>query len=65
MAKKLPPEVLQWFREQGRRGGEIGGKVAASNMTPEQRVERAKKASVAGVAARRKKAAKRVPQKSG
>lgn len=55
--KKIPAEVLEWFREQGRRGGEIGGKVAAANMTPEERAARAKKASIAGVAARRLKAA--------
>jgi hypothetical protein len=46
--KKLPPDVLEWFRKQGAKGGAIGGskggKTAAANLTPEQRVARAKKA---------------------
>lgn len=39
--------------------GSIGGKIAAAKMTPEQRRERALKASKAGVAARAKKKADR------
>ena len=45
--KRLPPEVLEFFRETGRRGGKIGGKRSLETMTPEQRTERAKKASAA------------------
>jgi len=44
MAKKrLPPEVLEYFRKQGSRGG----KKAAESLTPEERSARAKKASLA------------------
>lgn len=40
------------FKRIGRIGGKIGGKKAAANMTPEQRIARAKKASDAATAAR-------------
>ncbi len=56
--KKLPEEVLEYFRRMGAKGGKIGGKRSLETMTAEQRSERAKKASIAGVAAR--KAKKRV-----
>lgn len=56
--RKLPADVLEWFRRQGARGGAIGGskggRTAAGNMTPEQRIARAEKA----VAAREAKRAK-------
>jgi hypothetical protein len=56
MRKKLPTEVLEWFRKEGAKGGAIGGskggKTAAANMTPEQRVERAKRAVAAREAKR-------------
>jgi hypothetical protein len=55
--KKLPPEVLEFFRKQGAKGGKIGGKRSLETMTPEERATRAKKASDAAVVAR--KAAKR------
>ena len=56
MAKKrLPPEVLDYFRKQGAKGGKIGGKRSLETMTPEERSARAKKASDAAVAARRAK----------
>jgi len=59
MRKKIPADVLEWFRKQGAKGGAIGGskggKMAAANMTPEQRIARAKKA----VAAREAKRAAR------
>lgn len=55
--KKLPPDVLEWFRQQGAKGGKLGGpmggKIAAANMTKEERVARAKKASAAAVTARK------------
>jgi hypothetical protein len=56
MAKaKLPPEVLEYFRRQGARGGRLGGRAgglaSAASLTPEERVARAKKA----VAARERK----------
>jgi hypothetical protein len=51
VGKRLPADVLEWFRKQGAKGGAIGGseggKAAASNMTKEQRVARAKKAVAA------------------
>jgi len=56
MTKKLPPSVLAYFRQQGMRGGTIGGKRAAAKMTPAQRSARARKASLAAAAARRVKA---------
>ncbi len=53
MAKKrLPPEVLEFFRKQGAKGGRIGGKRSLETMTREERAARAKKASAAAVAAR-------------
>ena len=45
--KKLPKDVLEYFRKQGAKGGKIGGKKAASTMTAKQRSERAKKAALA------------------
>jgi hypothetical protein len=57
--KKLPPEVLEFFRKQGAKGGKIGGsaggKKAAASMTPEQRSARAKKAADAATAVRKAK----------
>ena len=54
--KKLPPEVLEYFRKQGAKGGKIGGKIGGKRsletMTPEERTARAKKASAAAVAMR-------------
>ena len=58
MAKKLPPDVLAYFREQGAKGGRIGGKRSLETMTPAQRVARAKKASAAAAAARKRSAKK-------
>jgi hypothetical protein len=55
MAKKLPAEVLEYFRKQGAKGGRIGGKRSLETMTPEERTARAKKASTAAVAARKVK----------
>jgi hypothetical protein len=61
--KKIPADVLEWFRKQGAKGGAIGGskggKTAAANMTSEQRIARAKKA----VAAREAKRLSRRPMR--
>jgi hypothetical protein len=54
--KALPPEVLAYFRQQGAKGGKIGGRRALETMTAAERRARAKKAGLAGVAARRAKA---------
>ena len=58
MTKKptLPPEALAYFREQGAKGGKIGGRRSLETMTAAERSARAKKAGLAGVAARRAKA---------
>ena len=45
--KRLPPEVLEYFKKQGRKGGRIGAKKVADEMTKEQRTVRAKKAAAA------------------
>jgi len=55
-AKRLPADVLEYFRQQGAKGGRIGGARAAAAMTPAQRSARAQKASLAAAAARRAKA---------
>jgi len=55
MAKRLPPEVLEFLRKQGAKGGKLGGKRCLETMTPEQRSERAKKAVAAREAKRRLK----------
>lgn len=55
--KKLPSEVLEYFRKQGAKGGKIGGKIGGKRsletMTPEQRSERARKAVAAREAKRK------------
>ena len=56
MAKKLPPDVLEYFRKQGAKGGKIGGKMALETMTSAERRERAKKAGQASGLARQAKA---------
>jgi len=55
---KLPLDVLAYFKEQGAKGGRIGGKRSLETMTPAQRVARAKKASAAAAAARKRSAKK-------
>jgi len=45
MAKKrLPPDIQEFFRKQGKKGGQIGGPARAAAMTPEQRSESARRA---------------------
>jgi len=55
MHKRLSADALAYFREQGARGGKIGGKRVAEMMTPAQRKARATKASKAAAVARAKK----------
>ena len=59
MHKKLPDDVLEWFRKARRQrwcnGGSEGGETSAANMTPEEKVGRAKHA----VAVREAKRAQR------
>jgi len=56
MAKELNRE---YFQAQGRKGGKAGGALSWEKMTKAERSARAKKASVAGVAARKRNAAAR------
>ena len=44
---EMPPEVVEYFRQQGSRGGKIGGKKSLTTMTPEERKARAQKAATA------------------
>jgi hypothetical protein len=62
MAKTKTPtdaQISAVMSEMGRRGGKAaagaGGKAALGRLTPEQRIERARKAGLASAAARRKK----------
>jgi hypothetical protein len=59
--KKLPPEVLEYFRKQGAKGGKIGAPARMEKLTHEQRVEIARKAVQAREAKRA--AAKKAPKK--
>jgi len=52
MRKRLPDDVLAYFRSEGVRGGKLGGQRAAANMTPAQRKARARKAGRASAIAR-------------
>jgi hypothetical protein len=56
VAKKLPPDVLEFFRKQGARGGKLGRGRVFETMTPEQRQARARKAGLAAAAKREAKA---------
>jgi hypothetical protein len=47
MAKRMPPEVLEYLRALGKQYGKVGGHTAAENMTAAERSARAKKASLA------------------
>ena len=45
--KRLPSEVLEYFRKQGAKGGKLGGAIRAQRMTQAQRSESARKAVLA------------------
>lgn len=47
MAKRMPPEVLEYLQGLGKAYGKFGGKTSAKNMRAEERKARAKKASLA------------------
>jgi hypothetical protein len=65
MAKKrLPDEILAFFRTEGAKGGKIGGKRSLETMTPEERKARALKASKKAAELRKKKAIKPKVSKS-
>lgn len=50
--KKIPADVLEYFKKQGAKGGKIGGKRSLETMTAEQRTARAKNAVAAREAKR-------------
>jgi len=54
--RKLPAEVLEFFKKQGAKGGRIGGKRSLETMTPEERTARAKRAAAKSAEVRRKRA---------
>lgn len=54
--RELSMEIRQYMASLGKRGGSKGGKVAAKNMTPEERTARAKKAAAASAKVRSAKA---------
>jgi hypothetical protein len=45
--RKLPADVMDFFRKQGAKGGKKGGVIRAARMTAEQRSESARKAVMA------------------
>jgi len=47
MKLNLSEKERAYFRKQGSKGGKLGGRAAAANMTAEQRKARAKKAAEA------------------
>ena len=47
MDKRMPPEVLEYLQQKGKRYSKLGGKKSAKNLTSEERSARAKKASLA------------------
>lgn len=53
--KKLPPEILEYFKKQGAKGGKKGWSKAWEQLTPEQRSAKAKKAVQAREAKRKKR----------
>ena len=54
--KRLPADVLAYFRQQGAKGGAIGGRKAAASMNAAERKERARKGGLKAAANRRAKA---------
>ena len=58
MAKGLPKEALEFFRDQGRKGGKLSAAARMEKLTAEQRSAIAKKA-VAAREAKRKAASKK------
>jgi len=59
MKRRLPDEVLEFFRNQGKKGGKLSGKARLAKMTAEQRKAVAKKAAAASAKVRSAKAARK------
>jgi hypothetical protein len=57
--KKLPEEVLEYFRKQGQKGGKKSAKARMKLLTPEERSAIARKAGAASIKVRQAKAAAR------
>ena len=60
MAKKktkMPPEVLEWFRQHQKNIAPLGGKARMTKMTPEQRSAVARLGGLAGGRGRPKRKA--------
>jgi hypothetical protein len=45
--KKLPPEIREYFVRMGKKGGALGGRTRAENLSPEERSDSARKAVMA------------------
>jgi hypothetical protein len=54
--KKLPEEALEYFRAQGKKGGNLSASARMKKLSPEQRSAIAKKAAAASAKARSAKA---------
>jgi hypothetical protein len=52
--RKLPEEVLSFFKAEGRKGGLEGGKIRADKLSPKRRKEIAQKAAQARWGKRKK-----------
>jgi hypothetical protein len=65
MAKRMPPEVLEYLRSIGKKYGSLGGKRSLETMTPEERSARAKKASLAAAKKRTAERLARAGNKRG
>jgi len=59
MKRRLPDEVLEFFRNQGKKGGKLSGKARLAKMTAEQRKAVAKTAAAASAKVRSAKAARK------
>ena len=42
--RKLPDDIREYFAKMGRKGGRLGGKARAANLTDKERSEAARKA---------------------
>jgi hypothetical protein len=60
--RRIPPDVLEFFREQGAKGGKLSTEARMRKLTPEKRSEIARKA-VAAREAKRNGAKKSAPLK--
>jgi len=56
--REQPPDVIRFFKEQGAKGGRMGGRRTADRMTGEQRVARTNRAGAVAVVALKKSAKK-------